>query len=260
MNNIQYQKTNIICIDIAKFIAIFLVVYAHFIGSYAQNRTLTDFIYLFHMPVFFIICGYLYHQKNRKNELKKIFWRLLIPYFIYQFLYLPFQISSCIINHHQTFAYSLEKCLIGILYGDGYTTFIFQNVCFPCWFIVSLMQLRLIFMNFKMSTKNLVIISLISFLILKSLMIHKIDLYFCLDSTLMAIPYFCFGYLLKNNFNNALDRISQFNVVSKITLSSLCIIFLLLILNINGVVQMNLQITDLICSKSLLLAYFGGGG
>lgn len=258
MNSILYKKNHIIWIDITKFIAIFLVVYAHFIGIFPPNKVITDFIYLFHMPLFFILSGYLYHQTNKEDELKKIFWRLLIPYLIYQFVYLPLQIGSCIINHNQSFILSLWKCIIGILCGDGYTTSFFQNVCFPCWFLISIMQVRFIFMNVKMSVKTLIVISFISFIILKFLMLNKIDLFFCIDNTLMAIPYFCFGYLLKNNFSNILDRIVKLNIFSKVALSVLCIIILITILKINGVIQMNLEIIEPINSKSLILAYLGG--
>ena len=36
--------------------------------------------------------------------------------------------------------------LMGILMGDGYDTPYSTSVCLPCWFLVSIIQLRLLFM------------------------------------------------------------------------------------------------------------------
>lgn len=48
-------------IDIAKGIGIILVVIGHLHGI---NHIIHDFFYLFHMPLFFIISGYLYNHKT----------------------------------------------------------------------------------------------------------------------------------------------------------------------------------------------------
>lgn len=61
--------------DVAKGIGIFLVVYAHAKAPFNQH------IYLFHMPLFFLLSGYLYRSKGT-------FWQ----YFLKKFksLYIPF--------------------------------------------------------------------------------------------------------------------------------------------------------------------------
>ena len=54
--------------DYARYIGIFLVVFGHSLQKFnwdecAFVKTLWDYIYLFQMPLFFIISGYLYESK-----------------------------------------------------------------------------------------------------------------------------------------------------------------------------------------------------
>lgn len=61
--------------DVAKGIGIFLVVYAHAKGPFSQ------YIYLFHMPLFFFLSGFLYSPKGTFREfLTKKVKSLYIPY------------------------------------------------------------------------------------------------------------------------------------------------------------------------------------
>ncbi len=62
-------------IDAAKGIGIFLVVYGHCMAPH------NHYVYLFHMPLFFIISGYLF---NSRNTWKQFFWRKFTT------LYIPF--------------------------------------------------------------------------------------------------------------------------------------------------------------------------
>jgi len=93
------MKKEIVWLDYARLIGILLVVFGHGLQSIPEwnesviIKGLWDYIYLFHMPVFFIISGFLYKQ-NRGEGLRagwgKIFYALIIPYLIYQFAYIPF--------------------------------------------------------------------------------------------------------------------------------------------------------------------------
>ncbi|WP_088072895.1 acyltransferase family protein [Gottfriedia luciferensis] len=80
-------------LDVAKMIGIFLVVYGH---STEGPNSIT-FIYWFHMPLFFIISGYLFKPVNSVNELKfyikKLTFRLLIPYCTYLILFSFYNIA-----------------------------------------------------------------------------------------------------------------------------------------------------------------------
>lgn len=76
-------------LDNIKGILIFLVVFGHFLFDYQDNNVvnaIVQIIYLFHMPAFVFISGYLSKSKNAKtiNSLLKLF----IAYFIFNGMFL----------------------------------------------------------------------------------------------------------------------------------------------------------------------------
>ncbi len=72
-------------VDWAKFLGIALVVYAHI--PYAK---LGGLVFLFHMPFFFLISGYLYKKRPFKEELRRTIKCLYLPYLCYNVLLLIF--------------------------------------------------------------------------------------------------------------------------------------------------------------------------
>ncbi len=74
--------------DNAKFLLIFLVVFGHIIRSYIHDNDallhIYKFIYTFHMPAFILISGYFAKGFNRHGYVKKIAWKLIVPYLIFQ--------------------------------------------------------------------------------------------------------------------------------------------------------------------------------
>lgn len=72
------KKQRILWIDILRGIAMFLVVYGHT----SQNAEIKKYIYAFHMPLFFIISGFVYHCTSYPKYMKRKAQRLLLPYFV----------------------------------------------------------------------------------------------------------------------------------------------------------------------------------
>lgn len=62
MNNSQYQKNRIEWIDTAKGIGIILVLLGH-----ADFEPFSKIIYMFHIPLFFFISGFLFHFNEDDN-------------------------------------------------------------------------------------------------------------------------------------------------------------------------------------------------
>lgn len=56
-------------IDYLKAVAIYLVI----LGHLPDELHIKWAIYLFHMPLFFIISGFLYKPRKAKDEIKKLF-------------------------------------------------------------------------------------------------------------------------------------------------------------------------------------------
>lgn len=95
----------IVFLDFVKFIAIYLVVFAHTVtyGVISDGITchIHNVIYAFHMPLFAIVSGYFFKSNiHWKPFIKKKIWTLLYPIIFWAFIYsifilrLPNDISS----------------------------------------------------------------------------------------------------------------------------------------------------------------------
>ncbi|MBR2775108.1 MAG: acyltransferase family protein [Selenomonadaceae bacterium] len=86
----------IVWVDFAKGSAIILVVLGHF-----SEGDLQKFIFVFHMPFFFVMAGYLLNFNkwggvgNYKSFAKKLFKRLLLPYYLAELLWYPIWFVIC---------------------------------------------------------------------------------------------------------------------------------------------------------------------
>ena len=80
--------------DNLKGVLIFIVVLGHFLSKMNNLdnsivRTLYSYIYLFHMPLFFMLSGYLMYKETGfdiRKKMKSIAQTLLLPYFIFSAL------------------------------------------------------------------------------------------------------------------------------------------------------------------------------
>lgn len=123
------MKEDIIWLDYARVIGIFLVILGH-VEQHFPSFLITDLvlkdvwhiIYLFHMPLFFIISGYLFSgKKNGRVSFSFIYGSiriLLVSYLIYQIAYIPLTLMS-----HSEEIYNgafWVKLLLGIVMGDGF--------------------------------------------------------------------------------------------------------------------------------------------
>ena len=159
-NNLKY-------IDSCKAIGITLVVLGH---TYGIPQIANDILNSFHMPLFFIISGFLYNEEkyNRycfKQVFAKKFKNYLIPYFSFAFINLILQILWNIV---------IKKQIVDI-------HFIFYNIkgillcqadinhmpnCSPIWFLISIFTASIIFwLIMKYAKKFVAIISLLFLII-----------------------------------------------------------------------------------------------
>jgi len=235
------MKTDIIWLDYTRFMGIFLVIFAHSlqrIPNWDESscvKGLWDYIYLFHMPLFFIISGFLYKkgEGDCKNKGIQILHKLIVPYVLYQLIYLPI----CLIHYRENLLNGelWRKLLMGLAAGDGYNTFQSVVICLPCWFIMCIIQLRILFLFVHINKTTSVFFPLLSIIILVSLNHYDFDMYFCIDSTIMAIPYFILGNFIAKT--KVLERVCK-----KQTQISLLAIFglaVFILMKMNGPAQMN---------------------
>lgn len=129
--NASTNKTILHWLNSAKGIGVILVVLGHLM--YDSNLHISlQFFYSFHMPLFFIISGYL--QKDiRKGFVKKRAQRLLIPFFVFAIVGLP--IFGLRLMRH-------GAGLLSILFDSFYVRGIITNN--PLWFLVVLFEISVL--------------------------------------------------------------------------------------------------------------------
>ena len=172
-------------IDWAKAIGIFLVVLGHFPGLKGQGL-----IYLFHMPFFFLISGYLYKRVSFNKEIAKVFRTLIIPYLFFNSVLLLIALLLGIFRW---------DCVLNILLGNQ--ELLPARFFRPLWFLVSLFIMRIVcsLLNERYYHILLLVVVIVC-LVLSSLGLLQTSYtsdYFQLQTTLICIPFFIIGYLTK---------------------------------------------------------------
>lgn len=251
-------------IDIAKGIGICLVVLGH-----CSTKNVTHFIYLFHMPLFFMIAGYLFNDKNLQKP-KEFFIRkvkrLYLTYLVYEvvftllrnyfinvgfystdYKYVDKYIND--LNKKETLKVILQDIflagrepLVGTLWFI--VSLIFVIVMF---YIISLIALRIeILLGIKMEQIRLIMVLLL-FLSGNLGTKYGVNIPRCNNSMVM-VAVFYMGYILRNYIESKFNI--QFNLFGGL------IAFLLLIMNMQyGSVSVNsnkyLSPDFLICNSAL---------
>lgn len=185
-------------LDIAKGLGIIAVVVGH-----SGNEIAHHFIFWFHMPLFFIISGYLYNGKDNKEELKswtiKRFYALLIPYASFAAL-----ISMLTL----TFNFSVIefiKQLTKTLYGGEFLVGDFGVF----WFITCLFLTQIVFsfIEFHIKNKKIQLSIIISFYFLAHLIaeipvLKNLKTPWNFDIVFIAIVYYAIGFYGKKYLKN----------------------------------------------------------
>ncbi|EMG28695.1 acyltransferase family protein [Listeria fleischmannii] len=131
-------------LDSAKGIAMILVILGHELQPFFEElgSSAVVFIYSFHMPLFFLITGFLFSNKNLQKNFasysKVKLKRLILPYFIYQIISILFINGFTYLTTHQ-FRYSLIETIQQLFYLNG--TVGWNS---PLWFLVVLFWLELL--------------------------------------------------------------------------------------------------------------------
>lgn len=173
------MKERILWIDWAKFIGIAMVVYAHI-----PNAKLATTCFLFHMPFFFMISGYLFSPRSYKDELNIIVKRLFLPYLIYNLVLLIITPPAGVINGAFNIVIGNQEQL-----PPNYRAM---------WFLVSLMIMRFVSSLAPSKMIWIAVFSLVLILGLRELgYVRKNFDALQLNTTMMSYHYFVFGYYFR---------------------------------------------------------------
>lgn len=192
-------------IDVYKGIGIILVVAGHIFDGLIR-----DLIFLFHMPLFFFISGYLYKPKNYFNYFTKKSLSLLIPYFSFLIV---FSVLYFFING--------DVDIYAIFYGGRKL----QGIYGIFWFVTCLFLTQQLYNYFykNFSPKNIFIIMFffLCFSYVNSLIISDFYLPWNLNVVFASLPLFYAGNIYSKRGLNS-------NYISLLGVSLLVIIFTLL--------------------------------
>ncbi len=160
--------------DNLKGFAILLIVLGHLCYVNDHNNmvyALRNFVYLFHLPIFFFVSGYF--SKIGEDEPIKAFKRLFIPYIIFTILWELFNFFA---------------------FGDKIGSTIFIKPGFGLWFLISLFTMKLMLPIADRFRYPI----LISFIF--AVLIGLIDCNILgISRTFVYFPIFLIGFYLKQN-------------------------------------------------------------
>lgn len=226
--------------DNAKAIGIFLMVLGH---NALANDGAFDFIYSFHMPLFFILSGYFSSAKKEQFPayFKKNVSSLLVPYLVFYLLTLPFGMFV-IWAHPYNHPYNglgefILKPFIGMFTVET-TEFAFHTNG-PSWFFVALFLVKLLFYipkKYECSEKSLFINVIAALLVYFFIRSNDYNPFARLDTALMAYPLFVLGFLLRTK-TNVINKLKESTILVNIVVSLGCAIICVLVTQTNGHVE-----------------------
>lgn len=226
-------------VDWAKVIGIYLMVLGH--GGLV-NADIRQFIFSFHMPLFFVLSGFLHKQRSFIETFKKNIRALLVPYLIMNGILLLYNLSIQIIAGTLTLEYLISR-LGAIFLGLGYNTESWIPLSTPLWFLIALFIIQTIVSLGRTQVMRYCIMFL-SIAVFVFLDIMDLDILIPIDSAMLALPFFVFGCEFKSFIGK------QYSVY----LLPVLLFAMVIINHYNGRVDINT------CKygNSLLLTYLGG--
>lgn len=196
-------------IDIARGIAILFVIIGHSLGNYISSY-FANLIYVFHLPIFFILSGYLYHKKDKRKFLKSSYFNLIMPYIATVVISLALY-SIYLIHNNSIIApsriRSYKEYLISVLYGAGSPVklpFMHYQITAigAIWFLLAFFigtQLFNCVMSINISKNNLIIkgiiIAVLTFM--GTYLQTYIYLPWSLNAALFSQSFFYAGYVIR---------------------------------------------------------------
>lgn len=191
----EISKTRYVWLDYAKVVCIFSVVFGHMTddGIVSFDDTVSRFIYLFHVPAFFIISGILYRPKNYMDTIKQLF----LPVLFFSLLMYPWYLYGI---WNQGRGWSFETLISQFVMGFlCYDYKVGVPIIPPFWFVMTLLLMRLLsdaLAKYNVSGWIVVPFSLVVLYFSKGE--YVFDSYLFLPQrALLCFPLFFFGQLLK---------------------------------------------------------------
>lgn len=155
---------------------------------------------MFHMPVFFVCSGYLFHPESCfKEHLLKYVQNLLLPWILYNLLC---AIALCSVN-------TFKECLgmdthwEGMFSAYGLPTLLgysCNQFCFPAWFLLALFWCKLLgFLLLRNKVRVKVFLLVLCSLLLWIRYHFSLPFFYCIDTGLLGFLWFCVGMYFRHH-------------------------------------------------------------
>ena len=187
-----------IALDITKGIGILLVIIGH-CGS-IPYMPIRHLIFTFHMPLFFLVSGYLYKEKDAKTLLTKDLIHLGLPYIITCLVIVLYYVAYYLITRSHN-AEPLKYYLVASLWGNGTTNHSCKYLSdIPrigaIWFLPALLICKSVY-NLLPKTNSRLLISSVIFVVATVIGRYLIYLPFSALSGLSGIIFYAIGDYFK---------------------------------------------------------------
>lgn len=210
------KKERFLWLDYAKCLSMFAVVILHTFDQ-VLGYYVVAWASSFALQLFFMISGYLTKEQEAIREtFQKCVKGILVPYLAFHLIILIFYFGTQAVfgtNFSLTFGTLLKKSLLGILLAEGRPTDYSINLNSPLWFLpcifICKMFFQLIIRDKKYLYHKLLLVLVVSVISTFLFQHYSINIYFCIDSALMGMSFYVFGFLLKRVDKGAVQDFSK---------------------------------------------------
>ena len=187
----------VLVIDMARFYAIALVFYGHFIEEFMllKNPAATNqyrFIYSFHMVLFIVLAGYVAKEKSVESApgrfIKHRFFSRLLPYIFFTLL----MMIPPLFFEGKFYGLALPS-VSGYFKGLINTAFGLPSFCIPSWFLMLIIGVELVHygaFRFLRDSNLKILVAAIAFYIIGYQFDLRLDLFNPLKGRLVGWNYF----------------------------------------------------------------------
>jgi fucose 4-O-acetylase-like acetyltransferase len=260
VEDVSEKNDRILWVDFARVIGIWLVILGHMmIPKYFEQ-----FIFAFHMPLFFFISGYLEKSNNGiKGIITNGIRTLLIPYVI---LYTMFFICNIVGLFFGVQKYNNEpltdiiaKPIIGMVFGIGRSTGYSTMINVPLWFLLGLFCTKILHGIIIVVSKRCIAYYVaaigVCIVIMFGLKFLNLPLPFSMTCAVLAFPYFAIGNIIRQyELIKSIDRNSQARVLMAIVIAVIGYVIIIIGVKYNGKADIN----NFIYGRDALLFYMLG--
>lgn len=194
MSSVENAKKRVEEIDVLRGFAICMVILGHAIIEFPVNITQVPWcswlrysIYAFHMPLFFVVSGYVYKCSQYRSYLRGKIQRIAVPYFVFGGLSLLLHVFAVnLVNGSQTMEDALVQLL---LYGGDY------------WFLYTLFLMLALFPLVERALKNDWLLVLLCAAAIGVQCFATLPNLLGIASAAYYFPWFAAGYLCRKHLN-----------------------------------------------------------